>query len=153
MVEKRLEDVFPALRDRPFAITSPQDDSYNCIAWAAGDSGNWWWPDPEFEDTWPVGVMREETVEAFHDTFATLGYQVCAQENVEPGFEKIALFALNGKPKHAARQLNDGTWTSKLGPMEDITHELHDLTGLAYGSVVLLMKRSRATANQSDVQE
>jgi hypothetical protein len=44
-------------------------------------------------------------------------------------------------PKHAARQLPSGRWTSKLGPMEDIEHALHDLTGMAYGSVVLVMKR------------
>ena len=29
------------------------------------------------EDTWPAGVARVETVEAFRDAFATLGYGVC----------------------------------------------------------------------------
>jgi hypothetical protein len=44
-------------------------------------------------------------------------------------------------PKHAARQLPNGRWTSKLGVSEDIEHALHDLTGLIYGSVALVFKR------------
>jgi len=34
-----------------------------------------------------------------------------------------------------------GRWASKLGRSEDIEHALHDLTGTAYGKVVLIMKR------------
>lgn len=33
-------------------------------------------------------------------------------------------------------------WTSKLGELEDIEHDLTDLEGAAYGKVVLLMKRA-----------
>jgi hypothetical protein len=67
---------------------------------------------------------------------------VCTGDELEAGFEKIALFANDqGQPKHAARQLSDGHWTSKLGKSEDIEHALHDLTGVLYGSVVLIMKR------------
>ncbi len=143
MVEPSLEEVFPALRGQTHAITSPRDDRYNCIAWAAGDDRNWWWPDPDQEDAWPAGVAREETVAAFRDAFATLGYQVCDDERLEEGCEKIALFALADVPKHASRQLPNGRWTSKLGPREDIEHSLHDLTGIVYGSVVLVMRRPR----------
>jgi hypothetical protein len=60
---------------------------------------------------------------------------------LESGFEKIALFASDGVPKHAARQLESGRWTSKLGTREDIEHALHDLEGAIYGSVALVMKR------------
>jgi len=136
-----MEDVFPGLSGQQYAVTSPRDDRYNCIAWAAGDTGRWWWPDADEEDTWPAGVARVETVEAFRDAFATLGYAACDGEELEAGHEKVAVFALTGAPKHAARQLSSGRWTSKLGPMEDIEHALHDLTGMVYGSVVLIMKR------------
>jgi hypothetical protein len=82
------------------------------------------------------------TIEAFRLAFATLGHEICSGEELEPGFEKIALFANNeGVPKHAARQLSNGKWTSKLGRLEDIEHSLHDLEGTLYGSVVLIMKR------------
>jgi hypothetical protein len=81
-------------------------------------------------------------VEAFRAAFATLGYAVCAGAEPESGFEKVALFAgAHGVPTHAARQLPSGRWTSKLGELEDIEHALHDLTGLVYGSVVLVLKR------------
>lgn len=95
------------------------------------------------EDTWPADVSRVESVEAFRDAFATLGYVVCSEDVQEASYEKVALFVLAGVPKHAARQLPNGRWTSKLGAMEDIEHSLHDLTGMLYGSVVLVMKRPR----------
>lgn len=141
MVEPSLEDVFPGLRSQPYQIKSPRDDRYNCIAFAVGDDRNWWWPDAAGEDAWPTGVARIETVDAFRDAFATLGYVVCDDDQLEPGYERIALFALAGVPKHAARQLPSGRWVSKLGPSEDIEHRLHDLTGMVYGTVVLVMKR------------
>jgi hypothetical protein len=148
MVEPSLEGVFPGLRGQPDQIASPRDRSYNCIAFAAGDNRSWWRPDPAEEDTWPAGVARVETVEAFRDVFATIGYAACDDDRLEAGYEKVALFALAGVPKHAARQLPSGRWTSKLGAMEDIEHALHDLTGLVYGSVVLLMKRPLPPAVQ-----
>jgi hypothetical protein len=133
--------VFPGLRGQPYQIKSPRDHRYNCIAFAAGDDRNWWWPDVAAEDTWPAGVARAETVEACRDAFATLGYVVCDNDSLESGYEKIALFALRGVPKHASRQLPSGRWISKLGPSEDIEHTLHNLTGMVYGAVVVVMKR------------
>jgi hypothetical protein len=64
------------------------------------------------------------------------------EESLEPGFEKVALFAdSTGKPANASRQLPSGAWTSKLGNAEDIEHELHALEGEIYGVVALLLKR------------
>jgi hypothetical protein len=137
-----LEDIFPRLRGSGYRIESPQDPDYNCIAHAAGDQRNRWWPDPGGWAAWPEGVPREETLEAFRAAFATLGYVPCEGAEPESGFEKVALFAdSHGVPTHAARQVPSGRWTSKLGELEDIEHALHDLTGLVYGSVVLVMKR------------
>ena len=141
MVEPPLEDLFPGLRGQHYEIKSPKEGRYNCVAWAAGDNRKWWWPDTLGEDVWPEGVPREVTLPAFRDAFVTLGYAVCDHELPEAGSEKVALFALGGVPKHVARQLPTGRWTSKLGQREDIEHALHDLTGLLYGSVALVMKR------------
>jgi hypothetical protein len=143
MVE-HIELVFPALRGTGYQVSSPHDTRYNCIAWAAGDTTQVWWPVEAGtlrKAHWPPGVPREETLEAFREAFATLGYVVCDDELPEAGFEKIALFAFSGVPKHAARQLPNGRWTSKLGAWEDIEHDLHDLTGMVYGSVALVLKR------------
>ena len=82
------------------------------------------------------------TLDAFKDAFATLSYVPCDGEEPEPSYEKVALFAdAQREPTHAARQLPNGRWTSKLGTGEDIEHELHSLEGDIYGTVVLLMKR------------
>jgi hypothetical protein len=143
MVSPLLEELFPGLAQGGFLHTSPADPHYNCIAWAAGDTGKWWWPTPELEDAfWPAGVAREETILAFQEAFATLGYFLCDGEELEPGFEKIALFADDqGIPSHAARQVPKGSWTSKIGELEDIEHALHDLEGTEYGTVVQILKR------------
>jgi hypothetical protein len=150
MVERRLPDLFPRLRGRPYQVTSPRDPNYNCVAFAAGDTQAWWWPDEAGEDTWPDGVIRAETIEAFRDAFRSLGYRECESDQHEEGFERIALFALDGRPKHAARQLPNGRWTSKLGCLEDIEHGLEDLMGALYGSVSLVMKRPIAIGQASE---
>jgi len=86
--------------------------------------------------------LRDETLAALQAAFTSLRYAVCASEELEAGFEKVALFAdANGFPTHAARQLKSGRWTSKLGELEDIEHALRDLEGVEYGSVVLVMQR------------
>ena len=51
-------------------------------------------------------------------------YFPTVDESLEPGFEKVALYALGGVPKHAARQLSSGRWSSKLGDLEDVEHTL-----------------------------
>jgi hypothetical protein len=139
-----LEQSFPGLARGGYHITSPKDKKYNCIAHAAGDTKRWWWPVPLDVDEvyWPTGVARDETLSAFHDAFASLGYADCSGVDLERGFEKIALFAdEKSVPLHAARQRPDGSWTSKLGELEDIDHNLRDLEGEQYGSVAQVMKR------------
>lgn len=125
-----------------YRITSPQDVQYNCIAWAAGENDVWWWPDDMFYAHWPDTVPRQVTIEAFIQAFSTKGYYQCDDGSLEKGFEKIALYALNEKPTHAARQLSDGNWTSKLGRNHDISHPIDALDGPAYGSVTLFLKKA-----------
>jgi len=140
-----IEKAFPRLRASAYTVKSPRTRDYNCIAWAAGAMNQWWWPDPDAANDavhWPAGIAREETLSAFAAVFAALGYVSCVDEAYEPGYEKVALFAdAAGVPTHAARQLPGGRWTSKLGFLEDIEHDLHDLAGEEYGAVVQLFPR------------
>ncbi len=139
-----LESIFSRLHSGNYRITSPKDSVYNCIAWAVGDTTQWWWPDPPGQEYWPAGVPREETVPAFLAAFATLGFEPGASEELEAGVEKIALFVnATGMPTHAARQLLSGRWTSKLGRGEDIEHDLQDLTGTMYGRVAHVLSHAR----------
>lgn len=120
--------------------TSPCNPLYNCIAWAAGDCANNWWP---FGGYWPKGVPRDETLEAFVCAFEAHGFELCENPSLEDGFEKIALYLTSdGVPAHAARQLPDGQWTSKLGPLEDITHStLEAVNCKEYGQAEWFLKR------------
>ena len=133
---------FPKLLKDTYSLTSPKTTEYNCIAWAAGENEQWWWPDSNDICYWPSEIPRVETLEAFINAFEKLGYSVCDNEKFENSFEKVAIYAINKKPTHAARQLPSGRWTSKLGCLEDIEHmTLDDLNGDKYGSVTLILKR------------
>ena len=90
---------------------------------------------------------------AFLAAFATLGYEECKDGCLEDGYEKVVLFAQDNvgyhKPTHAARQLRNGWWTSKLGPLEDIEHaESGDVKGPCYGEPAKFMRRP--IKNQTD---
>jgi hypothetical protein len=152
---KHFKDLFPGLRGTTWRVTSPAQERYNCIAWAAGVTDAWWWPvgDPAWS-TWPEGAPPLETIAAFRDAFAKLGYEVSADGEREAGQEKVAVFAdPDGCPTHAARQLSDGRWTSKLGRREDIEHGLRDLEGVEYGAVVLFLKRPLRAAGGAAAKE
>lgn len=139
---------FPALSPDNHRVTSPQSDDYNCAAFAAGDTTRWWWPLLPYY--WPESAPRDESLEAFVHAYASLGFQPCEREELEAGYEKIAMFATSaGEPTHVARQLSSGWWTSKLGPREDIQHSLRALCGPAYGSVVQILRRRRDGAAHS----
>ncbi|HVC93843.1 MAG TPA: hypothetical protein VND64_09135 [Pirellulales bacterium] len=140
---RRIDDIFPGLRGSEYKITGPPDPVYNCIAWAAGATDDWWWPVGDLRKVhWPTDAPREETLEAVQAAFGTLGYTVCDHAEPEPGYEKVALFANAASfPTHAARQLENGRWTSKIGQLERIEHSLRDLEGIEYGLVVVAMKR------------
>jgi hypothetical protein len=155
-----LEKRFPKLANAGYQKTSeqtgrpPKPGAYNCIAWAASDPRKklWWWPDPNAY--WPFWIKpRNETIECFVTMFRCLGYTVCSHSRRQFGFEKVALYAMHKSgapmpppeslvecadwiPKHMARQLRDGTWSSKLGGSEDITHFTLDALE-SYGPVYL----------------
>jgi hypothetical protein len=137
-----LDALFPSLAQEGFVETSPASPAYNCIAWAASQTDVAWWPDPQGVGYWPEGVPRTETLEAFYLAFESIGYSRCGDGALETGMEKVALYALAGQPKHAARQLPDGRWTSKLGKFIDISHTLGGVEGAIYGQVVGYLKRS-----------
>jgi hypothetical protein len=135
------ESLFPDLVRTGYQVTSPSDPVYNCIAWAAGVTDAWWWPDPNGFDYWPPGVPVACTLDAFIQAFATVGYAPCADGAPETGWEKVAVYANDDGPAHAARQLPNGRWTSKLGPDDDIEHTLEGLVSLLYGTVVQFLRR------------
>lgn len=143
--KQEIERTFPNLINSGYSISSPATAEYNCIAWAAGNTEAWWWPDSQYLYYWPPQILRTETLEAFIRAYEILGYTLCDNAVYEEGFEKIVIYVdSNGKPTHVARQLSSGSWTSKLGRLEDIEHTtLDNLVGSHYGSVAAILKRSK----------
>jgi len=141
--------IFPNLVDGVFVETSEYDTGYNCIAWAANDTTAWWQPAQGIGYYWPPGAPGGDSIWVYSAAFGTLGYEECQDAKLEEGWEKIALYAVlrDGEliATHAARQLQDGKWTSKLGDFEDITHEnLEDVFCDDYGVDLMYMRRQRA---------
>lgn len=143
-MSEELEALFPNLAGSGYEITGPATRDYNCVAWAAGDITSCW--DYHQPDAyWPPGIPHNHRVETVMRVFATIGYEICDGDVREPGYEKIAVYAFVGHFTHAARQLADGQWTSKLGNREVITHPtLESLAGGIYGGVYCIMRRSAA---------
>jgi hypothetical protein len=115
-----------------------------CIAWVAGETSRLWWPwaSPP-QGYWPSGVTRNDTVDGFVAAFGTVGYVRCEDGGLEIGFEKLAIYVgSDGLVKHMARQNSSGTWSSKLGKLEDVEHEtLEMIECKEYGSALAFVKR------------
>ena len=123
-----LQKLFPKLRiGDNFQHTSEATPGYNCVGFANGDSSKWW----QFGIRgggyyWPVDLG--DTLEAWVELFAREGYSPAENGEIEPGVEKIAIYAnlKDFSPSHVAK--SDGTtWKSKLGRLQDISHVSLDL--------------------------
>ena len=140
--DQHLKKYFPQLSSSNSRPTSDKTAHYNCIAWAYGIDNMWFWPDSDHQYYWPDNIRRAEDIDAFIDLFRLQNYIVCESDIYEDGFQKIALYVKDNKPTHAARQLSNGKWTSKLGVDIDIEHDTPEcLNGSAYGTVAIIMKR------------
>lgn len=131
-------DLFPRLSNN-FRVTSPKTPGYNCIAWSAEDSQHWWQPG----GFWPIPTSPHDCgIGNLEQALASIGYEPCQDGSLESGFQKVALYGSALMFTHAARQLADGKWTSKLGKAEDIEHDTpDDVSGGLYGEVVGFMRR------------
>jgi hypothetical protein len=133
-----------------YEITSEATPSYNCIAWAAGDPTRWWecgedGPIDEPGVYWPEGAKSGFGLEALISAYEAIGYELCPAGGPEPeeGYEKVALYAEDGEWRHAAKLLEDGRWSSKLGDLEDVSHNSpEDVCGPFNGELACFMRRA-----------
>lgn len=134
---------FPNIALDRSQFTSPTDTKYNCIAWAAGFTDKWWWPDDY--NYWPSAAKLESSVDAFIQTFSLQGYSLLdtIDTSFVEGIEKVAIYCDNNHTTtHMSRQLDADFWTSKLGESEDISHHLlSTLEGAIYGKVCCILAR------------
>lgn len=156
---------FPQLaKDNRFDITSEATPDYNCIAWAQGRNDCWMWPrtkanpyDLDGISYWPdTDIHDSADVTLFVEAFKAQGYDECGLDiSKEEGYEKIALYVKKGTSEciHAARQTVDGSWTSKMGEYNDISHGSPLLLeGNHYGQLYCVMKRNETLAAIADAK-
>ncbi len=143
---RHLELLFPNLASVGYVPKSEQTRVYNCIAWSAEDASRVW-QGGNVDGYWPPGAVEGYGLESLLSAFAMLGYLICQDGKYEDGCVKVALYSNRaGRWTHAARQLADGRWTSKIGGLEDIIHKTpFALTGSDYGDVIHYMKRPAAS--------
>jgi hypothetical protein len=150
-----LEHNFPQLMPDGYSPESDANGDYNCFAWAASIDHTKWAPHKRLPLgwDWPNEAPREMTLSAFIRAYETLGYKQSDLDfSLEPKYEKIVIYVdVLNEPQHAARQLADGLWTSKMGHTgRDIHH--NSPAGVVdpprarhsrYGKVAVCMKRRR----------
>lgn len=145
-----IDDHFPNLAADGYRITSPGDDSYNCVAWVARDLSRWW--EPAFDGAfWPREVNESELedgdLDEYLEVFRAMGFKLCGSAALEHGAEKIAIFANGSDFQHVAYQRSDGEWSSKLGSLNDVRHRnCESLSGSGareYPKVAVYMARRR----------
>jgi hypothetical protein len=131
---------FPHL-GRSFRVLGPSTDpnkktGYNCIANSLNTRGRWVWPGDRVSD--------------FDKLYRRHGYRRLRKPDYghNPRLEKVVLYAKkkNGRwvCTHAARQLADGSWTSKLGAGPLIKHpDADSVAGPSYGRPIAVYVRVR----------
>ena len=133
---------FPNSQAEPFEITSRETGDYNCIGWAVGDSTKFYWPGPSEFFFWPNEIPRNESLETFQLFFNSLVTKSVPTASWKRAFKKSRFLKKNGLPTHAARQLADGFWTSKLDVLEDVKHSLGAISGGFYGEIALFLRKN-----------
>jgi hypothetical protein len=140
---------FPQLTDSNHEIKSPFTWDYNCIAWTLGDTTIFWSPIKPYY--WPRNVPRNaHDVSTIVKLYELHGFVRCERPDtsLEDGFEKVALYTVAGGDwRHAALQLPNGRWTSKLGQHEDLEHDTAEaLLGGEYEAIACVLRRPRKPA-------
>src|SRR5438477_345112 len=110
-----LQKFFPKLTPNNHETCSKATPRYNCMAFVHGDERHWWEPGrPGGRYYWPPNAKQTDSLEAWSELFTAAGYEPTTSRDVEPGFEKIAIYVdlRDMLPSHVAK--SDGhTWKSK----------------------------------------
>jgi hypothetical protein len=146
---KKLRRLFPRLLGGEYRLTSPRSKKYNCIAWAVGHANRWWQEPPD--GYWPDGIPEDGSLKSAVRLFESLGFSCTDDPGYEQGAMKIAVYGKAAEGTillwtHAARQLETGRWTSKIGALQDIVHDTPAaLLGGEYGTHLQIMRKSLAS--------
>jgi hypothetical protein len=111
-------ELFPLLTDYEL-IPNSEDNKYNCISHTIGIKDKYYWPYEDeqeyyFEYSW--SVKNEISNESFDEFYKYHGFEKMDLLNFfyDPKYIKVALYTNNGIPTHAAIQVDDVYWESKV---------------------------------------
>ena len=136
-----LTAAFPKLASEDFEIVEQPSEQYNCIAYAAGDTSQWWDHSPRHY--WPAHATRSSSIENLKEVFIGLGFEQCQDSSAEDDYQKIALYEQQGVWTHAAVQTPSGRWRSKMGQGPVIEHSSPEsLSSGPYGNPTITMRRT-----------
>ena len=77
------------------------------------------------------------------ESLAGLGYEQCDDSDPEDGYQKVALYEVQGEFQHVAAQMTNGRWRSKMGKGPVIEHyNPESLSGGTYGNPTTYMRRA-----------
>ena len=132
---------FPNLPSEGFEIIDQPSVRYNCIAYAAGDTTDWW--EHDGRRYWPPHATRSNSIASLREVFAGLDFEQCDDSRLEDGYQKVALYEDHGIWTHAAVQMPNGAWRSKMGEGPIIEHRSPEsLAGGIYGDPTIFMRKS-----------
>ncbi len=135
-----LISAFPNLASEGFEIIDEPSEQYNCIAYATGYTDRRW--DPNGRDYWPSWATETARIESLIEVFTGLGYERCDDSHFGDGYQKVALYEIQGAAKHVAIQMPNGLWRSKMGKGPVIEHRSPEsLSGGMYGEATVFMRR------------
>ncbi len=122
-------------------MVDPPSIRYNCIAYAVGDTSQWWEYTPRHY--WPPDATRSARIESLQEVFAGLGFGECDDSSIELGYQKVALYEADSEYQHASIQMPNGAWRSKMGEGPVIEHRSPEsLSGGIYGNATVFMRKS-----------
>ena len=144
---RRPNDVARLFQGVQTEIKSPHNPTYNCLAWTIGEKAKWW----DEDRWWPPRSTPGPTVRHLVAAYVALEFEECGRDDsVEPGFEKVAIFAIGENWTHGCKQHYDGRWWSKLGEEEDTLHTLEEAEQVPiYGKLAIILRRPQNSSDSS----
>jgi hypothetical protein len=133
---------FPSLIGLAFEL-SDEDFNYNCLAYALGDTANWWEPPMAPGQYWPPGFSNDVTVATVEKIIRLHGFTREVEAGVDPETDAIAIFSKGTNWTHFSKY-HKGRRASKLGEGHDVSdvHPQH-LEGRLYGTGAKILARPK----------
>jgi hypothetical protein len=138
------ESEYPELAGNYIPRSEP-NPAYNCAAFVVGVEDEWW----EAGLVWPDDLEKDDTIAVYVQLYERYGFEVCPDGTFEAGHEKIALYGFDEEMpdgtveifEHAAIQVGEGQWKSKMGADDDIEHSRPEVVAKYNWRVMRYMKR------------